>query len=98
MILIRRYYIFGLHILNILQILHILQFLHIPHYLHILHTLNILHNQNPIVISFPKAYNNIGLSVVLVFVFVFDFVFVFLSDPSLIIEYACHSLTDSLTH
>ena len=56
--------------------------LHILHILHTLHTLHILHNQTRIVISFPKSFNIIGLTVV-----VFVFVFVFLFSNSL-----CHHL------
>ena len=53
--------------------------LHILHVLYILHVLHILDKQTPVVISFPKTYHIISLSVVLVFVFVFIFVFVFVS-------------------
>ena len=49
--------------------------LHILNILHTLHPLHILHNQTRIVISFPKSYNIIGLSIVVVFVLCLCFYF-----------------------
>ena len=66
------YFAYSAHFLQVLHNLAILHIFHILHILQIVHILHFLHNQISFVISFPKTYHIIGLSVVLVFVIVFS--------------------------
>ena len=94
-----------LHILHVLHVLHILHILHILHFLHILHKIHTWHtlqNQTPFVISFPKKYKIIGLSVVPVFVDVcISICICIFSDPAYGIQYSesfCPLLFKNILH